>query len=76
MPREPAPAQQGMPNSVDYAVIENSSDLIDVPQPVSGTATVTAGDKMFYVRLNESIYIPMGEVHRLQGCYIFLMSFQ
>ena len=34
---------------------------------VSGTATVTVGDKVFYVRPNESTYIPMGEVHRLQN---------
>ncbi|MCQ2052878.1 MAG: mannose-1-phosphate guanylyltransferase/mannose-6-phosphate isomerase [archaeon] len=34
---------------------------------VSGTATVTVGDKVFYVRPNESTYIPVGEVHRLQN---------
>ena len=34
---------------------------------VSGTATVTVGDKVFLVRPNESTYIPMGEVHRLQN---------
>ena len=34
---------------------------------VSGTATVTVGDKEFYVRPNESTYNPMGEVHRLQN---------
>ena len=32
---------------------------------VSGTATVTVGDKEFLVRPNESTYIKMGEVHRL-----------
>jgi len=32
---------------------------------VSGTATVTVGDKTFTVRPNESTYIKMGEVHRL-----------
>ncbi len=32
---------------------------------VSGTATVTVGDKTYYVRPNESTYIKMGEVHRL-----------
>jgi len=32
---------------------------------VSGTATVTVGDKTFLVRSNESTYIKMGEVHRL-----------
>jgi mannose-1-phosphate guanylyltransferase len=32
---------------------------------VSGTATVTVGDKTFAVRPNESTYIKMGEVHRL-----------
>lgn len=32
---------------------------------VSGTATVTVGDKSFLLRPNESTYIPMGEVHRL-----------
>ena len=34
---------------------------------VSGIATVTVGDKVFYVRSNESTYIPMGEVLRLQN---------
>ena len=34
---------------------------------VSGTATVTVGDKVFLVRPNESTYIPVGEVHRLQN---------
>ena len=34
---------------------------------VSGTATCTVGDKVFYVRPNESTYIPVGEVHRLQN---------
>ena len=32
---------------------------------VSGTATVTKGDQEFIVRPNESVYIRMGEVHRL-----------
>ncbi len=32
---------------------------------VSGTATVTVGDRIFYLRPNESTYIKMGEVHRL-----------
>jgi len=34
---------------------------------VSGTATVTVGDKVFYVRPNESTYIPSGTPHRLQN---------
>ena len=34
---------------------------------MSGTATCTVGDKTFYVRSNESTYIPMGELHRLQN---------
>ena len=34
---------------------------------ISGTATVTVGDKVFLVRPNESTYIPAGEVHRLQN---------
>lgn len=34
---------------------------------VSGTATCTVGDKVFYVRPNESTYIQIGEVHRLQN---------
>ncbi len=34
---------------------------------VSGTAVVTLGDKEILLRANESIYIPMGEVHRLQN---------
>ena len=33
---------------------------------VSGTATVTVGDKTFNVRPNESTYIKMGELHRLE----------
>ncbi len=34
---------------------------------VSGTATCTVGEKVFYVRPNESTYIQIGEVHRLQN---------
>jgi mannose-1-phosphate guanylyltransferase len=34
---------------------------------VSGTATCTVGDKVFYVRPNESTYIPSGTIHRLQN---------
>lgn len=34
---------------------------------VSGTATVTVGKETFYVRPNESTYIKMGEVHRLEN---------
>lgn len=34
---------------------------------VSGTATCTVGDKVFYVRPNESTYIPVGKEHRLQN---------
>lgn len=34
---------------------------------VSGTATVTVGDRLFYVRSNESTYIPVGTAHRLQN---------
>ena len=34
---------------------------------VSGTATVTVGDEMKIVRPNESTYIKMGEVHRLEN---------
>ncbi len=34
---------------------------------VSGTATVTVGDKVEYVRPNESTYIKMGEVYRLEN---------
>ncbi|MBD3766850.1 MAG: mannose-1-phosphate guanylyltransferase/mannose-6-phosphate isomerase [Gammaproteobacteria bacterium] len=34
---------------------------------VSGTAEVTNGDKVLTVRPNESTYIPMGEVHRLEN---------
>ncbi len=34
---------------------------------VSGTATVTCGDKEYLVRANESTYIPMGEIHRLEN---------
>jgi mannose-1-phosphate guanylyltransferase len=34
---------------------------------VSGTATVTVGDTKKYVRPNESTYIKMGELHRLEN---------
>ncbi len=34
---------------------------------VSGTATVTVGDKVELVRPNESTYIKMGEIHRLEN---------
>ncbi|MGB6019668.1 MAG: cupin domain-containing protein, partial [Sulfurimonadaceae bacterium] len=34
---------------------------------VSGTATVTHGTEEFLVRANESTYIPMGEIHRLEN---------
>ena len=34
---------------------------------VSGTATVTCGDKVFTVTKNESTYIPIGEKHRLEN---------
>ena len=34
---------------------------------VSGTATVTVGDRRYLVRPNESTYIKMGEIHRLEN---------
>ena len=34
---------------------------------VEGTALVTIGDKEVLVRQNESTYIPMGELHRLEN---------
>ncbi len=34
---------------------------------VSGTATVSVGDKKYLVRPNESTYIKMGEIHRLEN---------
>ena len=34
---------------------------------VSGTATVRVGEKEMLIRANESTYIPMGEVHRLEN---------
>lgn len=34
---------------------------------VSGTANVTRGENEYIVRANESTYIPMGEVHRLEN---------
>lgn len=34
---------------------------------VSGTATVTRGEDEYLVRANESTYIPMGDVHRLEN---------
>ena len=33
----------------------------------SGTARVTVGDKQYLLRENESTYIPMGDVHRLEN---------
>ncbi len=35
---------------------------------LSGTATVTVGDETYLVRPNESTYIKMGEIHRLENC--------
>jgi len=35
---------------------------------VSGTATVTVGNETKKVLTNESTYIPMGELHRLENC--------
>ncbi|SFV55176.1 Mannose-1-phosphate guanylyltransferase (GDP) [hydrothermal vent metagenome] len=34
---------------------------------VSGTALITVGDKETLVKANESTYIPMGEIHRLEN---------
>ncbi len=34
---------------------------------VSGTATIVKGDKKFILRPNESTYIPMGEIHRIEN---------
>lgn len=34
---------------------------------VKGTATVTCGDKVFNLEVNESTYIPLGEKHRLEN---------
>ncbi|MCK9372288.1 MAG: mannose-1-phosphate guanylyltransferase/mannose-6-phosphate isomerase [Sulfuricurvum sp.] len=34
---------------------------------VSGTATVTVGEEIKYIRPNESTYIKMGEIHRLSN---------
>lgn len=34
---------------------------------VSGTAKVTKGDKEYLIKANESTYIPMGEIHRLEN---------
>jgi len=34
---------------------------------VSGTAVVTVDDQRFLVRSNESTYIKMGQVHRLEN---------
>lgn len=34
---------------------------------VKGTAEVTVGDKVMFVRENESVYIPQGELHRLHN---------
>jgi mannose-6-phosphate isomerase-like protein (cupin superfamily) len=34
---------------------------------VSGTARVTCGDKVIILTENQSTYIPLGEVHRLEN---------
>ncbi|RDU57255.1 mannose-1-phosphate guanylyltransferase/mannose-6-phosphate isomerase [Helicobacter sp. MIT 99-5507] len=34
---------------------------------VSGSAIVTLGEKEFFLKANESTYIPMGQVHRLEN---------
>lgn len=34
---------------------------------LSGTATVTNGDEITTVRPNESVYIRMGDIHRLEN---------
>ncbi|PVE21815.1 mannose-1-phosphate guanylyltransferase/mannose-6-phosphate isomerase [Microvirga sp. KLBC 81] len=34
---------------------------------VSGTARVTVGDRIFVMTANESVYIPKGDVHRLEN---------
>ena len=34
---------------------------------VSGTATVTNGDEVITVRKNQSTYIPIGALHRLEN---------
>ena len=34
---------------------------------VSGSAIVTLGDKEFFLKANESTYIPMGQIHRLEN---------
>jgi len=34
---------------------------------VNGTARVTCGDKQFLLSENESTYIPIGEIHRLEN---------
>jgi mannose-1-phosphate guanylyltransferase/mannose-6-phosphate isomerase len=34
---------------------------------VSGTARVTVGERVFVMKANESVYIPKGDVHRLEN---------
>jgi mannose-1-phosphate guanylyltransferase/mannose-6-phosphate isomerase len=34
---------------------------------VSGTATVTRGNEVFDLKVNESTFIPLGEKHRLEN---------
>ena len=34
---------------------------------VSGSAIITIGEKESFLKANESTYIPMGEVHRLEN---------
>ncbi|MDO8987033.1 MAG: cupin domain-containing protein, partial [Coriobacteriia bacterium] len=35
---------------------------------VAGTASVTCDDRIVEVHINESIYIPVGAVHRIENC--------
>jgi mannose-1-phosphate guanylyltransferase len=41
---------------------------------VSGTANVTVGEKTSLITENESIYIPIGEIHALENPGIILLE--
>ena len=35
---------------------------------VKGLALITCGEKLFTLSINQSTYIPQGEIHRLENC--------
>jgi mannose-6-phosphate isomerase-like protein (cupin superfamily) len=41
---------------------------------VAGTAMVTRGAEAVEVHINESIFIPMGAVHRIENCGLVMLQ--